>query len=273
MSQAPADFRERYTAALRAAIRDGGEGALSDAYELGRRAVGAQLSVLDLAELHHDALLAELAAAAEPEEAQRAARAAGDFFLESLSAFEMLQRVLREAREEARLEQRHAVLLRRLSSFLADASLALDDAASLEEMLQLVGEHALEVVDARACLARLAPTAGREAAIEALAVSDPDQPPPPGVERLADLFAALRPAAGGPLRVTAAAAAAQLDAPLPGGWLAAPLTALDGRDLGLLALVGRERGDFGELDEAVVAQLAQMASAAVERVELYGRRA
>src|SRR5919202_582716 len=93
--------------------------------------------------------------------------AAGDFFLESLSAYEMLQRLLRETRAEARAEQRQTALLRRLSGFLADASIALDADASLEEILQLVAEHALEVVDAAACTVRLAPGPERPAAVEA----------------------------------------------------------------------------------------------------------
>ena len=270
MSAPPLEFRERYTAALHAALAESGEAVLSAAYELGRRAVGDQLSVLDLAAIHQEAMVAELRAASDPAAAERAARAAGDFFLESLSAFEMLQRVLRETREDARLQQRHAALLRRLSGFLADASLAIDAAASLEEMLQLVAEHALEVIEARICLARLA--SGRATVIEAVTGSGAAPPLAHAVERIPAVYAALRPV-GGPLRLSAAQLAGHVAPAPPGGALAAPLTALDGRDLGLLALVGRERGEFTELDEAVLVQLAQMASAAVERVELYGRRA
>ncbi len=53
------------------------------------------------------------------------------------------------------------------------------------------------------------------------------------------------------------------------GWLAAPLTTLDGRTLGLVQLFGKHDGEFSELDEAVLVQLTQMASAAVERTLLY----
>jgi GAF domain-containing protein len=55
----------------------------------------------------------------------------------------------------------------------------------------------------------------------------------------------------------------------PRGWLAAPLTTLDGRRLGLIQVFDKQAGDFSELDEAVVMHLAQMASAAVERAQLY----
>jgi GAF domain-containing protein len=57
----------------------------------------------------------------------------------------------------------------------------------------------------------------------------------------------------------------------PGGWLAAPLSALDGRPLGLIQAFDKHGADFSELDEAVLLQLAQMASAAIERTQLYRR--
>jgi GAF domain-containing protein len=55
----------------------------------------------------------------------------------------------------------------------------------------------------------------------------------------------------------------------PGGWLAAPLATLDGRQIGWIQLFGGGDADFTEIDEAVLAHLAQMASATVERVRLY----
>ena len=47
-------------------------------------------------------------------------------------------------------------MLRRLSSFLADASLALDASDSLEEVLQLVAEQARELIEAGCCRATVA---------------------------------------------------------------------------------------------------------------------
>jgi GAF domain-containing protein len=52
-----------------------------------------------------------------------------------------------------------------------------------------------------------------------------------------------------------------------------PLTALDGRELGSIRLLNEREHAFTELDEAVLAHLAQMTSAAVERVRLYASRA
>ena len=67
----------------------------------------------------------------------------------------MLQRVLADAREAATVERRQAAVLRQLSTFLGDASIAADGSDSFDEMLQLVAEHARELIGARRCVARL----------------------------------------------------------------------------------------------------------------------
>jgi PAS domain S-box-containing protein len=56
------------------------------------------------------------------------------------------------------------------------------------------------------------------------------------------------------------------DHPPMRGWLAAPLIGRDGRNLGLVQLSDKEDGgEFDEADEAMLVQLAQLASAAVEQ--------
>ena len=55
------------------------------------------------------------------------------------------------------------------------------------------------------------------------------------------------------------------------GAFSAPLTALDGRVIGSLELACKRDGDFSGVDEAVLANLAQMVSAAIERTRLYQR--
>jgi signal transduction histidine kinase len=52
------------------------------------------------------------------------------------------------------------------------------------------------------------------------------------------------------------------------GWLAAPLVAADGSNLGILQLSDKVHGEFDEADEALLVQLAQMASAAIEKERL-----
>jgi GAF domain-containing protein len=235
------------------------------------------LSVLDLAATHHDVLLSTLEDPANARGPEAVTRAAADFFLESLSTFEMVQRGVREAREAAMVERRHAAILRRLSTFLADASLGLDAAGSIDEMLQLVAEHAREVIGAEQCVARLKLADGSERKLEAVASEQGVEGDLVDGSRFAGLYDSIGPTSGS-LRMTAADLARQPalpglpeagEPPTPRSWLAASLTALDGRDLGLIQLFDKRDGDFSELDEAVLIQLAQMAAAAVERAQLY----
>jgi len=53
------------------------------------------------------------------------------------------------------------------------------------------------------------------------------------------------------------------------GLLAVPLIGRGGKNLGLIMLSDKAEGDFSESDEAVVVQLAQMASVAIENSQLY----
>ena len=52
------------------------------------------------------------------------------------------------------------------------------------------------------------------------------------------------------------------------GWLAAPLVGRDGRNLGLIQLSDRYEADFSAEDEAILVQLARMASVAIENTRL-----
>jgi serine phosphatase RsbU (regulator of sigma subunit) len=136
-------FRSAYGRAFRSYLAGGGETGLESAYELGREAVTGELSLLELARIHHD-VLADSLTGAPADELVRIARAGTDFFLESLSTFEMTQRGFREAQERARLEERHAAQLRGL----ADAALALNSTMSVDEMLEVLGERACAIVGA-----------------------------------------------------------------------------------------------------------------------------
>ena len=231
MSEGVDNFRDRYTAAAADHVRGPDEATLRLAYELGREAVARELTVLDLAAVHHDALISALAER-PPSEARNVIEAARDFFVESLSAFEMVTRGFRDARDAALLERRHAAILRQLSNFLADASLALDAADSLEEMLQLVVEQARELLGVTRAHARLTVSDRDGETVEALSAAD--------------------------------GATATTDERLT-----APLVAWNGRELGTIEVFGKADGAFGEADAAVLVHVAQMASAAVERAQLY----
>jgi GAF domain-containing protein len=231
--------------------------------------------MLELAVAHQEAFVSALAGGSHSAETQEVTRAAGDFFLESLSSFEMVQRGFQEAQEAARLERRHSEMSRQLSTFLADASLALDASDSLEEVLRLVAEQARELVDAECCLATVA-VAGQPRTAEAASYSQADRRWTGFVQWL-DLFAIYRVIrlGGGSVRIADEQLAAlpafhtAVGNRRPHGWLAASLTALDGSELGAIQLFDKQDGSFTESDEAVLIHLAQMASAAVERARLY----
>jgi serine phosphatase RsbU (regulator of sigma subunit) len=104
-------LEDAYSAAFDQYLTDGGELSLRAAYELGRDAVKDQLSVLELAAIHHTVLVESLSRRAG--EIERVTGAATQFFLESLSAFEMVQRGFWEATEVARLEREIAQTLQR----------------------------------------------------------------------------------------------------------------------------------------------------------------
>jgi Phosphoserine phosphatase RsbU, N-terminal domain len=77
------------------------EAALHSAYEIGRDAVMRQLSLFELAEIHHSVLFDALRGAADSE-FEEIAVAAPQFFVEILATFEMATRGFREqARRES----------------------------------------------------------------------------------------------------------------------------------------------------------------------------
>ena len=102
----------------------------------------------------------------------------------------MVQRGFREATEAARLERRQTEMSRQLSTFLADASLALDASDSLEEMLRLVAEQARELVGAECCVATVAMD-GQPRTAEAVSFDQTDRRWA-GFVRWLDLFAIYR---------------------------------------------------------------------------------
>jgi signal transduction histidine kinase len=85
-----------YGEALEDYLAGGGEGALRGAYEVGRLALASKVGLLDLAALHHSALMRILAGHGRDEMRARL-NAASQFFTECLSPYEMSQRGYRDA--------------------------------------------------------------------------------------------------------------------------------------------------------------------------------
>ena len=93
MNELPDLERNYRTAFLRYLVRRE-EGPLHVGYELGRTAVTDGLSLLDLAQVHHDVLL-EVLRDSPVEDLSSIATAASEFFVEVLAAYDMAQRVFR----------------------------------------------------------------------------------------------------------------------------------------------------------------------------------
>ena len=276
MSAPGTDFRRGYASAFAEHLASPAEATLRAAYELGREAVARELGVLELAMVHHDLLVAALRGVSGPE-AERIAAAAGTFFMESLSAYEMVRRGFREARDAAALERRHARSIRRLSSFLGDASLAHDGPGTTAEMLQLVAEQARELVGASGCIvAAFARTRDASWTVASSPAGLAEAPPGSleaqllAVDELLWTRGATRMGAEELERHPAIRALPGTDVGAPRrGWLGVPLVALDSRPLGSIQVFDWETGGPTEVEEALVMHLAQMVAAAVERTRLY----
>jgi ANTAR domain/Phosphoserine phosphatase RsbU, N-terminal domain len=98
-------FRRDYAPVFLQYLSDRGERGRRAAYELGRRAIGEQLSVLDLARIHHIVLLDVLKTHRTAGELEQIAQAASEFLVEALAVFEMTQRGFAELLSNVRSDQ------------------------------------------------------------------------------------------------------------------------------------------------------------------------
>lgn len=138
------DLRDLYAGALREYLADGGEAALHQAYELGRRAIGDGVGVLDLVALHQEALQTVLKERRAPESCLSAVDASERFLSESLSTFEMTHRGFQEAVAALRrLNERLEEEARRIAHALHD------DAGQLLAAVHLVLEEVSAGLPAR----------------------------------------------------------------------------------------------------------------------------
>ncbi|HEX6900909.1 MAG TPA: ATP-binding protein [Thermoanaerobaculia bacterium] len=194
-------------------------------------------------------------------------------FSTDLSDRKQAEEELQAAKEEA---ERRSLQLQDL----AQAALEINAATSIDEALQICTDRAREIVGAHQGVTSLTLDRTWEQAVTAVSLSDKY-----GAYRSYDV----KPTGAGvyslvcelnqPLRMTqsqleahpawkAFGAEARRHPPMR-GWLAAPLIARDGRNLGLVQLSDRYEGEFTESDEAILVQLAQTASVAVENAWLF----
>ena len=266
MTLSGAAFRSVYAARLAEYVDDQGEAGLHSAYELGREVVARDLSILEVAGVHHDTL-DELCRTAATGEVPGLIRAAGDFFLDLLSAYEMDRRGLHEVRAAAIAERRSSAMLRRLSSFLADPLLAVESKSSAEA-LKLVAEEARELTRASTCIVTAELQPGRPIRAVAGSALPAAMIDGAALHRRRQLMTAGAAAVRIARRDAAVEESPAIGAET-GPWLAASLRYLNGAEFGAIELFGREQGDFGDLDVAFLVHLAELVSAAFERASLH----
>ena len=239
-------FASRYRQALLRFVEERSERRLRTAYELGRAAVQGGLGILDVA-AEHSLAVVTIAGTVDRAHLDDTLAAAGDFLVESLAAFEMVQRGVTDARRIAFEERRRARMLRELSSVLADASVASAAPDAVGELAQLVAEIAREATGAAAARVLLQPPNATRA-VEAAAE-----------ERDVDTWSEfLQPAA-------------EVRSPSEqngvGEVVNEMLRALDGRTVGSLEVTAADGHTFRPDDRATVVQIAQMTAAWLERAQ------
>jgi ANTAR domain/Phosphoserine phosphatase RsbU, N-terminal domain len=159
-------FRRDYAPVFLQYLSEGGERGRRAAYELGRRAIGEQLSVLDLARIHHGILLDVLKTHRSPQELEHIAQAASEFLVEALAVFEMTQRGFAELLSTLQSAQHHAqdlqadldrrLALERATGVLMERhGLSADTAA--ERIRQTAAHQGISVEEAAARLLRQPP--------------------------------------------------------------------------------------------------------------------
>jgi hypothetical protein len=85
------NLKRDYRAAFLRYLPRSDEAALHVGYQIGRWAVGAGLSILDIAQVHHEVFL-EVLTTTRADDLNKVVTAASEFFLEVLATYDMAQR-------------------------------------------------------------------------------------------------------------------------------------------------------------------------------------
>jgi CheY-like chemotaxis protein len=183
-----------------------------------------------------------------------------------VSVFVELYRKTAQVKLQAEILARRATQLHRLTQ----ASLAINSALSLDQMLQAVADLARDLLNVEQAIAIAAPDQKWSAPRTALSLSADwrEGGERPAVRDKTELLKLLS-SARGILRSSAPAPDGDWERVLSdearkAGWMASPLTGRDGRNTGLLQLLGKRDGEFSAEDESILTQFAQMSSIAIE---------
>jgi PAS domain S-box-containing protein len=163
---------------------------------------------------------------------------------------------------------------------LTEAALAVNSVLSVDESLKVITERARSIIGAHQAVTSMTVGENWAQAINAVSLSD-KYAEWQDYEELTDgsgIYTCVCHA-NRPMRLTQAELeahprwngfgdAAHRHPPMR-GWLAAPLKGRDGHNIGLVQLSDKYQGEFTQEDEAILVQLAQMASIAIENTRLY----
>jgi predicted ATPase/signal transduction histidine kinase/ActR/RegA family two-component response regulator len=208
---------------------------------------------------------------------------AGAFTPDRLTVLELLAAQTAISLENARL-YREAGLLASTQRYanqlkgLAEVSVKLNSLAAVEPVLELIAINARELIGAHQSVTSVTTQEGWSQALTSVSLSEryaawrsyDEKPNGSGIY-------ALVCAQNKPMRLSQA----ELEAhpawrgfgahaakhPPMRGWLAVPMVARDGSNIGLIQLSDKYSGDFTEEDETLLVQLAQLASAVIERAQ------
>ena len=179
----------------------------------------------------------------------------------------------------AQVRRQSESLHRRATQFekLGRASMAINGAIAIEQMLQRVTDSAREIIGSHQCLAvfisEAAPVSRRGAARSAASFSDLHAKWRERDTNLDALASTVIAQASSAVRLSDRELREHPDwpairqlgiPPVHGGILAAPLTDRGGRNLGVILLLDRTAGDFTSEDQSLLVQLAQIASIAIQ---------
>jgi CheY-like chemotaxis protein len=187
-----------------------------------------------------------------------------------VAVFVELFRKTEQIKHQAESLRHRADQLRRL----ADASLAINSALSVDSILGVVTETARDLLAAQVAATIAVAEPGRPAPRSAVSLVKSDATERGRVAAQAEILSALLGPGGPAVRMTSRELRSgrrweklRRDpswVPPRGGWLAAPLSGRDGRAIGWIHVCDRRRREFSEDDAAVLTQLAQVGSIAIE---------
>ena len=171
-----------------------------------------------------------------------------------------------------RVDERELRLLHDLSA----AAREMHRSLSLDDVLRVATERAREIVGATQAVTSQTTNQDWANAVTAVSVADGVVPPPltlvppNGPEVHKEVCRTNRPMRLSQVEVAGQAESSRArNTRLLQAWMAAPLVGSDGRNLGLIQLARVEEGEFTAGDEAILVQLAGMASVAIENARLY----